>query len=362
MAAPAFLTSVLSALTSAAPWAYFRSTDATALTTQLLAVSVAFCWGAQVTTGEWSWVDRLWSLSPAAYALLFAACNADNARVCLMAVLASVWAARLTANFARKGGYTGEEDYRWAIIRKWFATHDRSHPLGEQVFSFVFVALYQQVLIWGFVVPPCYVVLAAGSTPLGSTDFLLAGAFLLALLLEAVTDEQQWAFQRLKHSLSPAQRKLLGGDYARGFCSTGVFAASRHLNFFCEQTMWWVFYGFTVAAGAPAVNWSVAGALLLSALFAGSTTMTEAVTRSKYPAYAAYQRTTSVLIPWLPGTPLDSHEGRVLVDAAMAAVEGGKAAPVGIEETVGVKRSSRSSGGSPGPRARRAPSVGRFSK
>ena len=106
----------------------------------------------------------------------------------------------------------------------------------------------------------------------------------------------------------------------------------------------------------------VGGALLLSALFAGSTTMTEAVTRSKYPAYAAYQRTTSVLIPWLPGTPLDSHEGRVLVDAAMAAVEGGKAAPVGIEETVGVKRSSRSSGGSPGPRARRAPSVGRFSK
>lgn len=29
-----------------------------------------------------------------------------------MAVLVTLWGARLTYNFARKGGYTGMEDYR----------------------------------------------------------------------------------------------------------------------------------------------------------------------------------------------------------------------------------------------------------
>lgn len=33
-------------------------------------------------------------------------------RLNLMAVLVTLWGARLTYNFARKGGYTGMEDYR----------------------------------------------------------------------------------------------------------------------------------------------------------------------------------------------------------------------------------------------------------
>ena len=44
--------------------------------------------------------------------------------------------------------------------------------------------------------------------------------------------------------------------------------------------------------------------------------MTEALTLDKYPAYAAYQLTTSRLLPWLPGPPLDSEEGaRILARA-----------------------------------------------
>ena len=44
-------------------------------------------------------------------------------RQTLAASLVTVWGIRLTFNFARKGGYSwkfweGEEDYRWAIVRK----------------------------------------------------------------------------------------------------------------------------------------------------------------------------------------------------------------------------------------------------
>ena len=41
----------------------------------------------------------------------------DPARLLVMALLVTAWGARLTFNFARKGGYTGMEDYRWAILR-----------------------------------------------------------------------------------------------------------------------------------------------------------------------------------------------------------------------------------------------------
>ena len=294
------------------------ATSSEALSVQLLCAVIVGSWLGQVTQGYWSYVDRLWSIVPALYALVFAALHQDNPRLCVMGVLACAWGARLSANFARKGGFSGEEDYRWAIIRDWFGKNDPTHPVGRELFSFAFVAVYQHVLIWMISAPASFIVLHASSSALLPLDYVLMTAFLGALLLETVTDEQQWAFQSLKHSLSPAQRKLLGGDYVRGFCTTGVFSLSRHLNFFCEQAMWWVFYGFTVAAGADRLNWSAAGPILLTLLFCGSTAMTERISVSKYPAYRAYQRTTSVLIPWFAGVPLDSAEGQALVESVTA--------------------------------------------
>ena len=70
-------------------------------------------------------VDRLWSILPIVYAwhMFFSAENANlttNPRLCVMVVLISAWGMRLTYNFYIKGGFTGGEDYRWELIRKWF--------------------------------------------------------------------------------------------------------------------------------------------------------------------------------------------------------------------------------------------------
>jgi steroid 5-alpha reductase family enzyme len=66
--------------------------------------------------------------------------------------------------------------------------------------------------------------------------------------------------------------------------------------------MWWAIYVFSIAASGVWLNWSIAGAILLTLLFQGSTRFTEELTLSKYPAYRDYQQTTSRLIPWLPET------------------------------------------------------------
>ena len=78
----------------------------------------AFAWITSLITHEHSWVDRLWSIVPVVYVGVFAAAAGfADTRLTVMAVLVALWGVRLTVNFARKGGYTGTEDYRWAVLR-----------------------------------------------------------------------------------------------------------------------------------------------------------------------------------------------------------------------------------------------------
>lgn len=57
---------------------------------------------------------------------------------------------------------------------------------------------------------------------------------------------------------------------------------------------------FPIAAGLGVQGVGFAGAALLTLLFDGSTRFTEAISLSRYPSYAEYQRTTSRQVPWWP--------------------------------------------------------------
>ena len=69
---------------------------------------VAVCaatWLTSIITKEYSWVDRIWSIIPIVYMWVFAyGANFADVRLNVMAVLVTLWGARLTFNFARKGG------------------------------------------------------------------------------------------------------------------------------------------------------------------------------------------------------------------------------------------------------------------
>jgi steroid 5-alpha reductase family enzyme len=215
-----------------------------------------------------------------------------------MAALITLWGGRLTYNFARKGGYRrGGEDYRWAVIR------DKLGPLGWQVFNFLFVAVFQHALLLALTMP-CLVALDQEPAPLRMPDVVLAVAFGLFFAGEAIADQQQWNFQTSK-----IQRVARGEPIIHPFLTTGLFRYSRHPNFFCELGMWWTVYLFSVSAGAAWINPSIGGALGLTAVILGSTNLTESISLSKYPAYADYQRRTSMLVPWFPRART-SGEGR----------------------------------------------------
>lgn len=254
-----------------------------------VALVIAACWLLSIVTKNYSWVDRAWSILPPIY-VIFVAWRADLAdpRLNLMAALASLWGARLTYNFARKGGYRlKDEDYRWAELRKILG------PTGFQIFNATFIAPYQNLLLF-LLAAPAHVAWQH-RTPLTPIDGALAAAFLALLVIETLADEQQWRFH-----LAKARARALGDSLDPPFLDRGLFRFSRHPNFLCEISMWWVFYGFAISASGATLSWTVLGALLLHLLFLGSTAFTERITLGKYPTYAAYQRTTSRLLPWSP--------------------------------------------------------------
>ena len=128
-------------------------------------------WLLGVITREYSWIDRLWSLLPPVYCLMVAAgTDFASPRVNLMTALVVLWGARLTFNFARKGGYwAGGEDYRWTTVR------EKAGPVAMQVMNLTFISFGQMLLIWLFT-SPIHQASVWVAAPLGWLDYLTAAA------------------------------------------------------------------------------------------------------------------------------------------------------------------------------------------
>lgn len=147
---------------------------------------------------------------------------------------------------------------------------------------------------------------ATENRALKTLDYVAIVSHLTLLLIETIADEQQYVFQTEKYALlkhfKPAQ---LTGDYKLGFLwHSGLFQYSRHANFFAEMSMWWVIYLFSVSAVQEAsgssdcstfINWTVAGPIVLTGLFQGSTWLTEVNSYYTYNLCSAVE--TNLLNP-----------------------------------------------------------------
>jgi len=267
-------------------------------TAWIMAVAVAYTFVMGELTRNNSQVDKLWSILPAIYAWYMTAQGDWKARMVLMSVLATLWAGRLTFNFARRGGYSwkfweGEEDYRWEVLRK---KPGFNNPIVWLIFNLLFICFYQNALIFLFTVP-ILGSLHVNALPLGVWDYVLTAIFLGLLVMETVADQQQWNFQKEKYRRIKAGELM--GPYADGFVSTGLWSKMRHPNYTAEQSIWVVFYLFSVSATGEWLNWTVAGCVLLIILFQGSANFSEGLSAEKYPKYAEYMKKVGRFLPKL---------------------------------------------------------------
>lgn len=269
----------------------------------IAACSAAYCFIVGEITRNNSQMDKLWSILPAVYAWVVACKGGLDARLVVMAVLATVWGARLTFNFALKGAYTwkfwsGEEDYRWPWLR---ARKEFQSRWKWVIFDFLFISIYQNLLVMLTTLPA--VAAMETSNQFGGWPDLVAAVLMMGFIAyEAVADIQQWRFQSTKWNMIHSGKKLeeLPYPYNLGFNTSGLWRYSRHPNYLGEQSVWVSFYLFSIAAGAGILNWSICGAVLLILLFLGSSTLGEYISKSKYPEYGNYVKTVNRFFPGRP--------------------------------------------------------------
>ena len=244
-------------------------------------------WVLSILTREYSWVDRLWSVVPAVYCLIVASdLEFQSVRVNVMTALATMWAIRLTFNYARKGGYwIGGEDYRWIYLRKQMSN------LQFQFMNVIVIAIGQMAIVWLFT-SPIHRAWVYAERPMGWLDFVAVVVFLVLLTFESIADAQMWRFQQNKKRLIQE-----GVEVERPFMDSGLFRFSRHPSYFCEMGMWVTFYVFAVSASGQVWHWTGLGCVLLILVFQGSTRLAEQISSEKYPAYSKYQASVPKLIP-----------------------------------------------------------------
>jgi steroid 5-alpha reductase family enzyme len=261
---------------------------------------IAYCFVVGEISRNNSQVDKLWSIVPIYYVWHMTLLAPELAeRMVLMAILVTIWGARLTFNFARRGAYTwrfwaGEEDYRWEELRK---RPGFNNNFIWGLFNLFFISAYQNILIFSFTVPILATLSDQANPALNGVDYLLAALLLLAVAIEFVADQQQYVFQTEKHRRIKAGEAL--GDYEKGFVSTGLWGIVRHPNYAMEQSIWVIFYLFSVNATGQWVNWTIGGCVLLLILFKGSSDFSEELSANKYPAYKDYQKNVPRFIPFL---------------------------------------------------------------
>ena len=254
------------------------------------------CFIVSELTSNYSQVDKLWSLMPAAYGWITVA-TVHSTRLILMASLMTIWGLRLSYNFFRKGGYNiipwkGEEDYRWKIIRE---TRFLKGRFRFGLFNLLFISLYQNIVIFLFSSP----LLIAALHPekqLTIVDFIagiLMGAFIIT---ESISDNQLFKFHQEKKNPGKEENKYKE-SLKKGFLTEGLWRYVRHPNFTSEQAIWICFYFFGVAASGQWINITLAGPVLLVLIFIGSSQLTESISGKKYSGYTVYQKEVPKFIP-----------------------------------------------------------------
>jgi steroid 5-alpha reductase family enzyme len=244
-------------------------------------------WFVQQKTRNAGIVDVGWAGSFALVVALFAwRATAPIEAWLPIAIVVVVWSLRLTGYLVSRGATRSPEEGRYVDLRARWAPH-----AARKFFVFFQAqAALTGVLSVAFVVP--FV-----ATPWDSGWLRGAGIALSAIgiLGETIADAQLARWRR-----DPGNRGRV--------CESGLWAYSRHPNYFFEWCVW-VGYAVYGVAFAPAGLIALIGQAIILASILGVTgippTENQAL-RSKGEAYRAYQARVSRFIPLPPKRPRPS--------------------------------------------------------
>jgi steroid 5-alpha reductase family enzyme len=253
------------------------------------AVSIAMMggWLFQKTLRNGGWTDVVWSYVVGAAGLagaLWPVGGAVSPRQWLAGGLIAAWSLRLGTHLAFRVGRHQAEDVRYAHLRNaWGADFDR------RMFGFLQIQAAAAVpLVWAVSVA------ARRPGDLGAADLVAVVVFAASLIGEHMADAELAAFKR-----DPANR-------GQGkICDQGLWAWSRHPNYFFEWLTW---LGWPIMAVGLAQGWWWGWIALAAPIFmylllrygSGVPPLEAQMARSRGEAWKAYAARTSVFFPLPP--------------------------------------------------------------
>ena len=259
-----------------------------------LSVAMATAWAFAIRSGKSGLIDATWSFAVGASA--FAAAiwpmyETDQLhRRLLVAAMAALWSARLGLYIAGRT-HAGDDDPRYAALKKeWGAAAPRN------LFAFLQI---QAVAAWPLALAAGLAAHRPGSG-LGLQDMIGVIVFLAGFLGESVADRQMARFRA-----NPANKG--------GICEEGLWAWSRHPNYFCEWLCWLAYAVLAVdLTGALPAGWLALGApavmYWLLVHVSGVPPLEDYLKRSRPRTFDAYASRVSKFWPTPPKAAQASHK------------------------------------------------------
>ena len=215
--------------------------------------------------------------------------DSGSAREMRVAILVSAWGLRLAAYLSWRNWGKGE-DPRYQKMR----ARAGNRFWVKSLFS---VFLLQACLMWVISWAMTWAQAAPGPAHLTLWD--IAGLIFwgVGFFFQTVGDLQLAAFKARPESKGKVMNQ-------------GLWAYTRHPNYFGESLMWWGI--FFMATAVPGGWWTVISPVAITFLLlkVSGIPMTERVISTSRPGYAAYVRNTSSFFPWFPKSKKNkvSHE------------------------------------------------------
>lgn len=237
------------------------------LIADLIATLVVF--GASRLLHNSSCYDPYWSILPpflVGFWLLAAqdVAGVDDGRTVLLVLVVLVWAVRLTGNWLYDWPGLHHEDFRYPGVR------ERAGRFGLLA-DLVGIHLVPTFIVFLGLVP-AYAVLTRPGDPVNWLDAVATVVGIGAAMLQLVADAQMREFIRHRQ---PGQAM-----------ESGLWAWSRHPNYFGEVSFWWSLALFGIAGAPGDWWWLVVGAVAMTVMFqAASIPMMEKRSLERRPTY-----------------------------------------------------------------------------
>lgn len=258
----------------------FITVSVASLAILLIAQGITFLIGRKL--GRYNVVDVTWGIGFVAVAAVCAVVGTgDLFRRLLLLGLVAVWGLRLAWHMVVKSAGKGEDPRYRTLLRDDFSA-------GNVIRR---VSLLQAVAGW-FISLPLQLSAVLGPTPNVLLPVLVAGVglWLLGVVFESVGDQQLRRFKA-----DPAHRGAI--------MDRGLWAWTRHPNYFGDACVWWGLWLITVAGWVSLLTVASPALMTYFLVFASGARLTEKQMAGR-PGFDEYRSRTSFFIPSIPKSRL----------------------------------------------------------